>query len=254
MRTGSSMSQKQQKSETRPIHTSRLHSQSSSKRERTTDSSRGSVKKSSSSSKAIGSKSSHSVLLTNQTRQDNRSSQCLSSKLVIGEKPASDEWIVSQLEKWTPQIHHMINLYPVYGMDREDVEQELRMVTMRCLANYKPDSSASFHSYLYRAMLLRILVLRKKESRQYKLAEKVMYNGIVASDFRDETDLLNDRVYTSREQAVMKAAMKGMTAKDIRRVLNLSVKEFNKIKKSIADKMLRTDPDLSEHLAQESRR
>jgi len=152
-------------------------------------------------------------------------------------------------------MHHLINLYPVYGIDRDDLEQELRLVIMRCLHGYKGESVASFQTYLYKGMLNKLLTLRTKESRRFQIPDRVMRNGVSISTSYDEVELLSGGRYTTRERAIMKAAMRGMTGSDIREMLDLSVKEFNKVRKNIGSKMIACDPELGTvlELARESR-
>ena len=243
-------------------HILKSQSRSSSKQGKTSGLNRGNGKKSSLSLTATGSKTCRSVSSKNLKKQDKRLSHCLNRTLEIVEKRynvhvlnptgvheaylfVEHEWEVSQIEKWSPQMHHLINLYPVYGMDRDDLEQEMRLVIMRCLRGYRGDSLASFQTYLYQAMLNKLMALRTKESHRFKLSEKVTYNKARVSDPYEEIEILSGNDYSKHELEIMKAAMKGLTAKDIREAFDLSVREFNKIRRVIGEKMLQADPELS---------
>ena len=262
MANGSKSKSKQLKDGMRHNHISKSQLRSSSKRGKISGLNPGNVKKSSSSSKANGSKTCHSASSIIRKKQDKSSFPYLNKTLEIVEKRynvtvlnqigvleaylvVQHEWEASQIEKWSPQMHHLINLYPVYGMDRDDLEQEMRLVIMRCLRGYKGDSSASFQTYLYQAMLNKLMGLRTKESHRFRLSEKVTYNKARVSDPYEEIELLNDKQYNKYEQEIMKAAMRGMAAKDIREAYDLTVREFNRIRKVIGDKMLQADPELS---------
>jgi len=150
----------------------------------------------------------------------------------------------TQIEQWTPLIYHVINLHPVYGMEREDLEQELKVIIVKCLHGYRLGSNAVFQSYLYKAMLTRLMVIRSKESRQFKVAEKVMYNtSETVVDQYAEIEILGDSRYTTREKEIMKAAMHGHSSKDIREIFGISIKDFNSIRRAIADKWLQADSE-----------
>jgi DNA-directed RNA polymerase specialized sigma24 family protein len=130
-------------------------------------------------------------------------------------------------------------------MDRADLEQELRFVIVKCLKGYRGDSSASFQTYLYRAMLNKLMVLRTKEAHRFKTSEKVLRNAARVNSLYEEIELLSDSRYNEDEREFMKAAMGGMTPKDIRKAFDLTVREFNKIRRVIGEKMLQADPELS---------
>jgi DNA-directed RNA polymerase specialized sigma24 family protein len=261
MKNGSKLNAGRKKSVKRHTPISKSPSPSSGRHVKTTGSSRGNGKKLSPSSKVLGSKSSHSASSTISKKPGKFSFSYLNKTSEIVEKrynvrrlnpmgireayiAIQHEWEVSQIEQWTPQMYHLINLYPVYGMDREDLEQELRLVIMRCLHGYKGGSPASFQTYLYKGMLNKLMTLRTKESRRFQIPDRVMRNGVAISTAYDEVELLSGGRYTPRERSIMKAAMRGMMGKDIREALDLSVKEFNKVRKNIGSKMLTLNPEL----------
>lgn len=272
MKNGSKSNQGRRKSAMQHTPISRSPSRSSSKHVKTTGSNRGNAKKLSPSSKALGSKSSRSASSTTSKKRAipsftylNRTSEIVERRYNVHDMnptgireayiATQHEWEVSQIEQWSPQMHHLINTYPVYGVDRDDLEQELRLVIMRCLHGYKGGSAASFQTYLYKAMINKLLTLRTKEARRFQIPDRVMKKGVPSCTMFDEVELLSSGRYTSRERAIMKAAMKGMTGSDIREMLDLSLKEFNKVRRSIGSKMLGYDPELGAvlELARESR-
>lgn len=261
MKNGSKLNAGRKKNEKRHTPISKSPLPSSGRHVKTTGSSRGSGKKLLPSSKAPGSKSSHSASSTISKKPGkfsfsylNRTSEIVEKRYNVHELNPTGireayiaiqhEWEVSQIEQWTPQMHHLINMHPVYGMDREDLEQELRLVIMRCLHGYKGASVASFQTYLYQGMLNKLMTLRTKESRRFQIPDRVMRNGVAISTAYDEVELLSGGRYTTRERAIMKAAMRGMTGKDIREALDLSVKEFNRIRNKIGSKMITLNPEL----------
>ncbi len=259
---GSKLKQKQRKRVTKHTHTSRLQSQSSDKHVKITRKSQGNARKSLHSLEVHGSKNLPCGSLTNQTKQEKPLLLALNKTLEIVESryntselssigtleafiASEREFENSQIEQWTPLIYHVINLHPVYGMEREDLEQELKVRIVKCLHGYRLGSNATFQSYLYKAMLTRLMVLRSKESRQFKVAEKVMYNtSEVTADQYAEIEILGDKRYTSQEKEIMKAAMHGHSSKDIREIFGLSIKDFNKMRRIIADKWMEADPEL----------
>lgn len=269
---GSKSKQTRRKSGIKHIRTSGSRLQSSSKHEKTTERSLGNGRRSSNSSEATGSKSLHCASSTTLTKHDKSSSPCLSRISEIAAKRygsgslcsigaydaclnAKKDWEQEQVDQWSPQMHLLINTHEVLGMDRTDVEQELRLTIIKCSYGYREGFGTKFQSYLCTSMIRKLFGLRQDESKWFKLPEKVWYNTSEASDRFSEIEILNDKRYTVREQRIMRAAMNGMTGKDIRDKLGMKVKEFNKARRVIGEKMLQADPELATvlGLAQESR-
>ncbi len=69
------------------------------------------------------------------------------------------------IEQWEPLVNKMAWKIPVVGMDVEDVCQELRIVIHKAHEKYDPNRGASFKTYLYRAMLNRLLKLRENVAK-----------------------------------------------------------------------------------------
>lgn len=88
------------------------------------------------------------------------------------------------VKRWEPKIHSMIKSMPVYGLEREDLEQELRLTLLLAARRFDSNHSAgaSFYTYLNAAMVNKIIKLREKQSRDYK------HRDVLKNDSEDEAD------------------------------------------------------------------
>ena len=111
--------------------------------------------------------------------------------------------------QWEPKINKMLSNIYIYGYDREDLAQELRMIVLKAAKLYKPNRNAIFHTYLHTAMVNRLKTLWMQASKKiqgysldletsedgnsYKLSDfvKQLDDNLDEVEFVDYLDSLN---------------------------------------------------------------
>lgn len=56
------------------------------------------------------------------------------------------------LEQWEPKVHSMLRNISIAGMEREDLEQEMRICILKAHKGWDSTRGASFHTYLHQVM------------------------------------------------------------------------------------------------------
>lgn len=64
--------------------------------------------------------------------------------------------------KWEPKLHKMLQSCPVIGISQEDVLQEMRETIIKSVKGFDPERNVKFHTYLHKALLNTLLILRSK--------------------------------------------------------------------------------------------
>ena len=95
--------------------------------------------------------------------------------------------------QWEPKINKMLSNIYIYGYDREDLAQELRMIVLKAAKLYKPNRNAIFHTYLHTAMVNRLKTLWMQASKKIQgysldLETSEDENSYKLSDFVKQLD------------------------------------------------------------------
>lgn len=68
--------------------------------------------------------------------------------------------------KWEPKVYKMLANVYVYGYDKEDLAQELRLVICKAAKLYNPNKKTIFHTYLHTAMANTLKTLWMKSAKR----------------------------------------------------------------------------------------
>lgn len=159
------------------------------------------------------------------------------------------------ITQWTPKIYKMLQRYPVYGHEYEDLVQELKMVILRCDKKFDAGRGASFHTYLHRALLNKILQLR---NRQHKIIP--IYTPAETEDNTENKDTLLNQIKDTKipdeellilltgvamntgETLLLDLLLCGLNIKDVKKIA-LNPEEISIIHRGLRNKFLwlRTD-------------
>ena len=88
-----------------------------------------------------------------------------------------NEWELEEiLIEYDPLIQNLAKYNKVATLDKEDVEQELRLVLLNCVEKFNPDKGVQFKTYFTRAALNKINELRRQHHKNLSL-NATMKNG-----------------------------------------------------------------------------
>ena len=135
------------------------------------------------------------------------------------------------IEKWEPKIHRMTQNLFIVGMDKEDIQQELRIAIMKAAKSFDDSKGVIFHTYLHTSMVNTIRTLMTKaEKRLDQRSLDVTYenNSVIPSELinalRDPknyesevevNDVLESKNLTHSEKSFIELRMEGMTMEEI---------------------------------------
>lgn len=121
--------------------------------------------------------------------------------------------------KWEPQIHLLINrLYRTRSMrlEREDVEQDMRITVWKCYNSYRGDKGTKFHTYLYNALcnaIRNVVDLDNKAmrdaGRRELLSEKVCWSLFELCDEWSIDVIMHDARLTKEEKRLVVYMLEG---------------------------------------------
>ncbi|KKN86804.1 hypothetical protein LCGC14_0263630 [marine sediment metagenome] len=94
----------------------------------------------------------------------------------------SDAQFEEAVKQWTPKLISMSYKVHVPYMEREDLEQELKLILLKCLQKYDPERGVTFHTFFHRACWNKITTLTEYANRHYGPEKKglsmdVMFDG-----------------------------------------------------------------------------
>ena len=69
------------------------------------------------------------------------------------------------IRQWEPKVQKMSSETYIYGLDREDLAQELRLAIVKAARGFEEDRGVLFHTYLHTAMTNTIRTLMTKTHR-----------------------------------------------------------------------------------------
>jgi RNA polymerase sigma factor (sigma-70 family) len=101
----------------------------------------------------------------------------------------------SDLLKYEDLVQNLAKYNKVFGYDKEDLEQEFRMILWKCLQNFKVEKNVKFETYFITACNNEIKRLRKKNK------EKCLSLDNQVNENEDFIDLLLDNTF-EREQDI----------------------------------------------------
>lgn len=109
-----------------------------------------------------------------------------------------NEWELEEiLLKYEPLIQNLAKYHKVDNLDKEDVEQELRLVLIKCVENFNPDKGVQFDTYFTRSALNKINKLRRQHHKNLSL-NTTMKNGVefieMLSDSNDDLNIIKEEV------------------------------------------------------------
>ena len=154
------------------------------------------------------------------------------------------------IKQWEPKIKKLLANTYVYGWDREDLEQELRIAIVKAAKGFNADRGVIFHTYLHTAMvnILRTLISKAQKriatesldvvNPETQMLPTKILNGLIDPvNIEDKIELqstLNDANLTPQENTFIKLRLEGLTMEEISTELNDSA---YKIRQSLQTKM-----------------
>ena len=135
------------------------------------------------------------------------------------------------IEQWEPKIKKLLANTYVYGWDKEDLEQELRIAIVKAAKGFNEDRGVIFHTYLHTAMvnILRTLISKAQkriitDSLDVTNPETNMAPLKILNALEDPTDieaavelqtLLSDAKLTPKESRFIVLRLEGLTMEEI---------------------------------------
>lgn len=154
------------------------------------------------------------------------------------------------IKQWEPKIQKLLANTYVYGLDKEDLEQELRIAIVKAAKGFNADRGVIFHTYLHTAMvnILRTLISKAQkrlitESLDTVDMETEMVPIKILNALEDSTNIeeeieiqsiLSDSNLTEKEKNFISLRLEGLTMEEISVETNDSA---YKIRQSLQNKL-----------------
>ena len=154
------------------------------------------------------------------------------------------------IKQWEPKIQKLLSNTYVYGWDREDLEQELRIANIKPANGFNEDRGVLFHTYLHTAMvnILRTLIAKAQKRIITEsldavnvdtelIPAKILKALIAPEDMEDEVALksiLSKSEFTPQELNFIKLRLEGLTMEEISQELDDS---SYKLRQSLQNKL-----------------
>ena len=135
------------------------------------------------------------------------------------------------IKQWEPKIQKLLANTYVYGLDKEDLEQELRIAIVKAAKGFNADRGVIFHTYLHTAMvnILRTLISKAQkrlitESLDTVDMETEMVPIKILNALEDSTNIeeeieiqsiLSDSNLTEKEKNFISLRLEGLTMEEI---------------------------------------
>ena len=129
------------------------------------------------------------------------------------------------LIQWEPKIHKMLQTTFIIGMDREDIEQELRIAILKAADHFDTSKGVSFHTYLHTVMINTIRTLISKAQKTKGLAEALSIDGTFNSYDENPRGFISNALAKSLEDSKSSEFTEDIEIMDILERSELSVKE-----------------------------
>lgn len=133
--------------------------------------------------------------------------------------------------QWEPKIQRLLANTFVRGLDREDLEQELRIAIVKAARGFNSDKGVIFHTYLHTAMVNTIRTLISKAQRT---VSTISLEGVLEQEnnrargelpvsiskalqvFMEDTEYdIDFNQFTSDEQKFLELRLEGFTMEEI---------------------------------------
>ena len=138
--------------------------------------------------------------------------------------------------QWEPKIQKLLSNTYIYGWDKEDLEQELRIGILKAAKGFNEDRGVLFHTYLHTAMVNIIRTLISKAQKRLitesldavneetdMLPTKILKALEDPKDMEEEVELksiLSKSKFTEQELKFIKLRLDGLTMEEISDELN----------------------------------
>jgi len=139
------------------------------------------------------------------------------------------------IAQWEPKIQKLLENTFVLGLDKNDLEQELRIAIVKAAKGFNEDRGVIFHTYLHTAMINTIRTLISKAQRSLQtlsLDEQLSHTestlpfrinkALLAFTKADEYQNFNFNQLTMDEQKFLTLRLEGFTMGEITQLVGES--------------------------------
>lgn len=112
------------------------------------------------------------------------------------EKEKADMTFEDYYHQYLPLVKKLSYKYKVYGLENEDIEQELLMVLDKCTQNFDDSKGTKFMTYFHSSCYYHIISLRKK-NRDYEHPFTPLDINLISRNEMEESVDPVDKAYTS---------------------------------------------------------
>jgi len=142
------------------------------------------------------------------------------------------------ITQWEPKIQRLLANTFIYGWDKEDLEQELRIAILKAAKGFNADKGVIFHTYLHTAMVNTLRTLISKAQKRIitesldvvnvetEMLNQKMVQAIaipdIAPDYIEFNHLLTTIQVTPEEKQFIKLRLEGLTMEEISQELQES--------------------------------
>ena len=133
--------------------------------------------------------------------------------------------------QWEPKIQRLLANTFVRGLDKEDVEQELRIAIIKAARGFNSDKGVIFHTYLHTSMIntLRTLISKAQRTISTLSLDEALEseNNVIRGELplamskalqvfmEDENYDINFNQFTKDEQQFLELRLEGFTMEEI---------------------------------------
>ena len=133
--------------------------------------------------------------------------------------------------QWEPKIQKLLANTFVRGLDKEDLEQELRIAIVKAARGFNSDKGVIFHTYLHTAMIntLRTLISKAQRTISTLSLDEALEseNNVIRGELplamskalqvfmEDENYDINFNQFTKDEQQFLELRLEGFTMEEI---------------------------------------
>jgi len=148
--------------------------------------------------------------------------------------------------QWEPKIQKLLANTFVRGLDKEDLEQELRIAIVKAAKGFNSDKGVIFHTYLHTSMVntLRTLISKAQRTIPTSSLDETLENEYGEFPFlvskalqvfmEDEDYDVNFKQFTKDEQQFLELRLEGFTMEEISQEIGES---SYKLRNTIQQKM-----------------
>lgn len=106
------------------------------------------------------------------------------------------------ITQWEPKIQRKVANTVIWGMDRDDIAQELRIAIIKAATSFNKTHGTIFHTYLHTTMenTVRTLISKAKKRKDEMYAMPLEINNQDNSTVREVIDMLSTSDWTFSEK------------------------------------------------------